>query len=233
MRFWNLTQLESERGYGTPASWTAAKGHEDVVCPITRLHNMRRSWVEGELRVIYESSKVPDVIWPSLHDTFLVQDHVLERMQGEGLTGFTVRPAAEVTMPKLPGPPPRLWEVMITGWGGEAGDASGVRMIYYCIGCGHTRYSGTAHRELLIDPDRWDGSDLFRVWPLPMFVFASERVRTVFAAAKFRGYRMVPLEKFGAEMFTPGPPPPGREVRGPDAFPDVHIARQRWSPDSG
>jgi hypothetical protein len=232
MRFWNLTYLVSQRDYGTPADWKAEKGHQDVVCPITRLHNKRRSWVEGELRVIYESSKVPDVIWPYLHDTFLVQDHVLERMQGEGLTGFTARPVAEVAMPRLSGPPPRLWEVMVTGWGGEAGDASGVGMIYYCTGCGHTRYSGVTHPEFLVDPDRWDGSDLFRVWPLPMFVFVSERVKAVFAAAKLRGYRLVPVEEFTAQGFAPGPPPPGREVRGPESFPEVHVARRQWSADS-
>jgi hypothetical protein len=39
----------------------------------------------------------------------------------------------------------------------------------------------------LIDPAAWDGSDLFIVWPLPLFRFAGERLANILREEKLPG----------------------------------------------
>ena len=36
-------------------------------------------------------------------------------------------------------------------------------------------YSDFTNPEFLIDESQWDGSDFFMVWPLPRFIFVSNR----------------------------------------------------------
>jgi hypothetical protein len=44
----------------------------------------------------------------------------------------------------------------------------------------------------LIDLAAWDGSDLFIVWPLPRFPFASERLANILREEKITGVKLIP-----------------------------------------
>ncbi|MFB3883452.1 MAG: double-CXXCG motif protein [Armatimonadota bacterium] len=229
MAFWHLTCLRSRRDYGTPTDWDADRCVEQVVCPITRQHNRVRELGRGNLRVVYASGKVPHIFWPYLSGGFLVQEGVLRRFRDAALTGFEAKPVAEVRMPRLQSAGlrvPDLWEIVVTGWGGEAADESGVRMTYYCPGCGHVRYSVPDNPAELVDETKWDGSDFFRVYPFSLYVFVTERVAQLVRKERWRGVRLVRPQdlEFPGNSLTPLPPPPGREVRGPDQFAGVHIA---------
>jgi hypothetical protein len=85
----------------------------------------------------------------------------------------------------------------------------------------------------LIDPGQWDGSDFFTIWPLPKCIFVSARVTDVIRAECYQGVKLVPADevRFGMRSETvcelgPGPPPAGRYVRGPEAYPRARI--RRW-----
>jgi hypothetical protein len=232
MRFWVFTRLAfaSKRGYGVAVEWDAEETYTEVVCPITRQHNSRDRSSRGPLHVTYPGALVPDVFWPYVPDDFfLVQGRVLQRFREEGFNGFDARPVVEARMPRVEGTGtqvPLLWEMRVTGWGGEAADESGVRMTYYCPGCGHVRYSAPDNPAALIDPTKWDGSDFFRVYPLSLYVFVTDRVARLLLRERYRGVRLVGLGdlEFPCKALTPLPPPPDRQVRGPDRFPGVHIA---------
>jgi hypothetical protein len=93
----------------------------------------------------------------------------------EGFTGFEVKPV-KARFKRGSGSPPQLWELVVTGWAGLANPESGIRRTRICEACKSVKYSGLEHPELLIDEAQRDGSDFFMVWPLPLFVFITQRV---------------------------------------------------------
>jgi hypothetical protein len=117
--------------------------------------------------------------------------------------------------------------VVVTGWAGEATRESGITMLEHCEACGHTTYSDCTCPKRLIDLSLWDGSDFFIVWPLPKFVFVTDKVAELVRREEYSGVRLLRVGDlaFGGTGFTPGPPPPGRVVRGPEAFPGVEVTR--------
>jgi hypothetical protein len=216
------------------AEWDPSVDLEQVQCPITSDHRRGGKRI-GPLRVILPSVQIGDFVTTWLSD-WIIQDRVLTRFGEAGFTGFSVQPV-EVTKVRLrrkggksaKGLPP-LWELQVTGWAGEAPPKTGIRMSYHCEGCQHTHYTACRHPEHLIDPAQWDGSDFSIVWPLPKFVFVTERVADVIRQEGYTGVRLVRPADMGicnGNGFSPGPPPPGRTVRGPEAFPRVRIRRFR------
>jgi len=101
----------------------------------------------------------------------------LHLFQEEQLTGFSTR-SAKGRIAKT-GLPVALTELLVTGWGGMAPEASGIREVYRCQACGHLRYSGLEEPRCLLDVNNWDGSDFFMIWPLSRFRFVTGRVAEV------------------------------------------------------
>jgi hypothetical protein len=87
-----------------------------------------------------------------------------------------------------------------------AATASGVKLTESCNGCGLLRYS-IGDCSKVIDPERWDGSDLFTVWPMPLFTFLSDRAAKLLREARFSGIRIASLDELKsleAHSFSPG-----------------------------
>jgi len=121
----------------------------------------------------------------------LIQDHVLQFFRTQGFTGYEVKPVKASFTKKSDQQPPKLWEVVVTGWGGIAPEESGVKLTYVCEGCGYCKYTGYSHPEKLIDEKQWDGSDFFMVWPMPNFIFVSDRVATAIDQEGFSGVQLI------------------------------------------
>jgi len=89
-----------------------------------------------------------------------------------------------------------------------ADERSGIREINRCTGCGYIRYSGISDPTHIIDSASWDGSDIFMVWPMPLFRFVTERFVEVVTNSGFTGVSFVqafPAPKRGVPGgFTPG-----------------------------
>jgi hypothetical protein len=94
--------------------------------------------------------------------------------------------------------PPKLFEFVVTGWGGWAAPAAGVSLVESCPACGDKIYK-IAEPSRLIDPAAWDGSDLFIVWPLPGYRFASDRLANILRQEKVSGVELAPAPKLPAE----------------------------------
>jgi hypothetical protein len=130
----------------------------------------------SNLDLIIPCDPVPDVIFTWMSEC-VVRDRVLEVFRDEHITGFSTRPA-EGRSAKT-GSPIRLAELLVTGWGGIAPEACGIREVARCRECGHLRYSGLEKPRELIDITNWDGSDFFMIWPLPRYRFVTSRVAEI------------------------------------------------------
>jgi hypothetical protein len=122
----------------------------------------------------------------------LISRKVLQLFVEQRVTGFEAKPI-KVLLPEdieLP-PPPDVYQLVVTGWGGLAASAAGVSLMHSCSTCGLRQYS-IAEPSQLIDAAAWDGSDLFFVWPLPKYLFASDRLADLLRREKVSGLKFVP-----------------------------------------
>jgi uncharacterized protein CXXCG len=184
-KFWHPYHSDN---YDKHAEWADEMDEETwelVVCPANKGHQ-RGGKRLMDLSVVLPGKDVEDFVWTWYGD-FLIQDHVLSFLKEQRFTGFEVKPVRARFKKKSVEPPPKLWELVVTGWGGMAPPESGIEMTYHCEACGLTRYSGLSNPDNLIDERRWDGSDFFIVWPLPGFIFVTDRVANAIKDKGFSG----------------------------------------------
>src|SRR6266513_6331748 len=186
-RFWNLRAPDMDEEFRV--DWEVGKVDlQQVACPINAKHR-RGGRRTKNLRVVLGSIEVFDVMWTWVNEC-LIQQHVLDAFEQQGFSGFQVKPV-EARF-KRPGAdkPPRLWEFVVTGWAGFASPESGMRLdeTRSCLHCGSLHYTRPTDYSRLIDETKWDGSDFFMVWPLPKYIFVTDRVREF---AQTNGFRLV------------------------------------------
>lgn len=201
--FWNLRSPESCRNL---AEWNSDEIElEGVICPKEPGHQ-RGGKRLSDLSILLPGKKTDDFVW-TWYSECLIQEHVLRFFQENKVTGFDVKPAKARYKRKSEFGPSVLWELIVTGWAGIASEESGIHLTKKCDHCGMLRYSGATDSSKVIIPEQWDGSDIFMVWPMPAFVFISERFKDLLKQSKFKGFRLVPVEKLklGTSMgFGPG-----------------------------
>jgi len=155
---------------------------QKIRCPIKPGHSRARR--SSHLDMVVPCDPPPDVIFTWMSEC-LIQDRVRRIFESEGLKGFSALRAKAVV--KKTGAAISVHELAVTGWGGIAPTASGIREVERCPGCGLLAYSALEAPEKLIDPGNWDGSDFFMIWPLPKFHFVTERVVEVCQLYKITG----------------------------------------------
>lgn len=197
-RFWRLTH---PRPATRLAEWGEDMGYEEgSICPYDGGHRDPAKRVPS-LSVVLPGKVTEDVVWTWFSECMLT-DRVLELFRNEALTGFEVRPV-KAAFKRSQQPVPRLWELVITGWAGIAPPESGITLLWKC-GCGHKKYSGLSNPESLICPSQWDGSDFFMVWPLPKYIFISDRVAQVVRENSITGVVLARPDEIEAKGFTVG-----------------------------
>ena len=181
-QFWSLESPKSTRRL---ASWAEDMDYEStVICPINDGHQ-RAGKRMAILSIALPRYPIQDFVW-TWGSTCLLRDSALEVFKNNGFTGFEVkRVKAKFKRPN--GEPPRLWELVVTGWAGVAPPESGIRLVESCAACGDLEYSAWTSPDMLINSSQWDGSDFFMVWPLPVHIFVTERVTQVIRDNKFSG----------------------------------------------
>jgi hypothetical protein len=178
--------------------------YERIICPADPRHQRAGRRIGG-LSVIVRPSALRDFTWTWFSD-ILISPKVLKLFRGHRVTGFEAVPAKASYPKRIKARPPELFELVVTGWAGWGAQAAGVSLASSCPGCGRHHYI-IREPKWLIDPAAWDGSDLFIVWPLPKFPFASSRLAAILRQEKISGVelipsRQIPLEK--GEEVSPG-----------------------------
>jgi hypothetical protein len=190
--YWLLGPPESERRL---ARW--AKGEVDLStrnCPVNPAHT-RVGDRSPQLSVVLPTPPAQQLVW-TWHAELLIQEMVATMLLEEGFGTFELR-NAKARFPCGISEAPTFSEFIVKGWGGIARPESGIELTEHCEQCGRTKYSGLTHPERLMDPVQWDGSDIFIVWPLPKFIFITDRVRQFLLASKLKDMMITPIEKLG------------------------------------
>jgi len=170
-----------------------------VVCPVVPGHR-RRGPRKGALSVLLPPAAQLDFVWTWFSDC-LVTSKVVDCLQKSGLRGFEVR-QAKVRLKDHAGEAPSLWELVVTGWAGIAPSDSGIRLEESCPACGNLTYTNLRDPRRLFDPNQWDGSDCFMIWPLPRYIFVSSKVFDVVRNAGFTGARFRDLQSMKPDEFS-------------------------------
>jgi hypothetical protein len=147
----------------------------------------------GNLAIKITPSGVKDFTWSWMGD-ILVSQHVLDLFAKHRVTGFETRSAEVIYPDSAKVQPPELFDLVVTGWGRLAAPEAGMKIVKSCPDCGDKTYT-IADRSRLIDSDAWDGSDLFVVWPLPRFRFASDRLANLLRQEKVSGLKLIPASE--------------------------------------
>src|SRR5580692_7188253 len=190
MKFWLLEPDNTETMPATTSEY------ERVTCAAG--HTRPRHPKIGNLAVSLPTTRpLSDFEWTWLSD-ILISEHALRVLERHKVTGFEVRPvAARYAVPSIGDPPP-LFELAVTGWGGMAAQAAGVKVTEACPACRFRQYT-IADPKRLIDPMAWDGSDLFMVWPLPRYRFGSDRLADILRRERISGVKLLPPTQISLE----------------------------------
>jgi len=192
--FWYLEGPTQDRQLGT---WASEVELDQVICPLVQDHK-RAGRRLTKLSIVLPSKVTKDFVW-TWNGDLLITERCLTTLRNAHVTGFEVRGAKATYEQSVDGTPPKLYELVVTGWAGLPAPEAGLSLIKSCAGCGILRYS-IADPARLIDASTWDGSDILMVWPLPLFRFASDRAAEVIRREKLTGAKLlpaieVPLEK--------------------------------------
>lgn len=150
--------------------------------------------------MILDPAVVRDFTW-TWHNDILISPKVLGLFKRYRVTGF------EIDKPRVSYPegiksrPPDLFEVVVTGCAGWGAPAAGVALAWSCPVCGAKDYV-IAEPSRLINAASWDGGDLFVVWPLPKFPFASNRLAIILRREKISGVQLTPARKIPVKRET-------------------------------
>lgn len=127
-------------------------------------------------------TRIGDAVWCMSH--LLINDRFLSVLDGANVIGFNTIPVTLETM--------SYHLVVPTGWGGLA--SAKAKLLRTTVGKYnvHVRYQPRAHPEELIDLERWDGSDIFIVWPMGNALFVTERIKNLIEDAQLTGVICVP-----------------------------------------
>lgn len=180
--YYYIESIYSDRFYGDGNE--SYSNREHTPCTITRKH-LDGSHRVGQLNLqMHHNDRREWIIW-SMAGTVIRQD-MLKEFDKEKFSGFRTEPA---TVRFRDGTISQDYrEFIITGWAGIARPESGVKIRQDCPGCHWKTYTAIKDPEKLIDWSQWSGEDFFVVWPLPLFMFVTERVANWFKAKKSRRY---------------------------------------------
>ena len=187
------------------AQETLETEYETIICPADPLHRHGGRRLSA-LCVEVDPSHIRDFTWTWGNDV-LVTPRVLNLFERNHVTGFEAKPIKISYSKPLRTRPPDLFELAFTGWGGFAAPSAGVSLSNACPACGHNIYR-IAEPSRLIDPTAWDGSDLFIVWPLPGYRFASDRLVDILRQEKVSGVKALPASTISMRRggtASPGP----------------------------
>jgi hypothetical protein len=193
--FWELQPPDDQRLGGE----IDGRKYTRVYCASNEGHRGAERSI-GNLAIEISPSGVKDFTWTWMSD-ILISQRVLDLFATHHVTGFETRPV-EVHYPKgAKVEPPDLFDLVVTGWGGLAAAAAGVKVAEYCRDCGRKIFS-IAEPSHLIDAGAWDGSDLFIVWPLPRYRFASDRLANILRREKVTGLKLIHASDIRTERGT-------------------------------
>jgi len=200
--FWHLDEPDRR---SRCADWDDGMDLEQILCPVNPGHQ-RGGKRTTDLKIVLLGSHVEDFVWTN---ECVIQDRVLQLFRENGVTGFEAKPV-KARFARSSEAPSVLWELVVTGWAGVASPESGIMLDKEksCPVCGCLHYTSSTDYSKLINLEQWDMSDIFMVWPLPRYIFITDRVRKLIESEGLTGCSFIapkdlPHSRYGSG-FSPG-----------------------------
>jgi hypothetical protein len=182
--------MTSSHGFGSRGTWNASVDFESVGCSSFPDHQRAGSRI-GSLSVDFkESFEEEDFLW-TWYSECLLKTKIANRLSVAGLTGFEIKVAKVTSHSRVVSE--MYSEFALIGWGGVASKDSGVKITQTCPTCGMLTYSGVSNWRKLVDWGEWDGSDFFMIWPLPRYIFVTNRAVQTMKQMNLSGVSFKPL----------------------------------------
>ncbi len=171
-----ISILKSSGNLSLLGTWNSSVSLTSITCNLNPGHQRVGPRV-GQLSVELNKKVMKNQIAWTWYSNCLVSQNSLEVFRNASLTGFDIQ-SVEITQ-KGSIVDHSFSELLVTGWGGVAPEACGVKLLESCPACGLLRYSAVTDWNHLIDLDAWDGSSIFMVWPLPKYIFLTEKAAEI------------------------------------------------------
>jgi|ERR1700722_633255 len=199
-RFYNLARLDYS-DYATASYEGTFK--KNPPCPNCKNQGFQR-WERISPLVIEwqpDSDLIGDFTWPSGLGELVVTDRVKQCLELQSVTGVDFGPVKMIQNPKLKKPTrmssrtkkriwlpyegPPLWDMLTCSWCNLDMIASKRTITYECSICHRQEYSYTPDTPLVVNPDTWDGSEVFRIREMGRLVFVLGRVKSIIEKNSF------------------------------------------------
>src|ERR1700692_1403501 len=106
------------------SSWSS----EPIICAADPGH--RRGGSRRPVTVTISTWPSDDFVW-TWNSDILISERVLQVFAQDRITGFETKPIEVRWSRPTTNPPPKLFELVVTGWGGMASPESGLRIVKY------------------------------------------------------------------------------------------------------
>jgi hypothetical protein len=198
--------LESTTRFDEKLEYSSAVQMDMSLCPLNAgmpsQHAMRQKW-RRPLKIIGAVQRMTDFEW-TVHRDVLVEKDIVEQLAV--FSGAEFKPVELYTTTESP-IGRQVFELKVIGWGGMAPPQSGIRIMKECPHCKRRVFSGLTNPNHLFSPEAWDGSDFFIIWPMPKYVFVTQKVANFINKSEYSGVRVKPLDKMPKSVsgkYSPG-----------------------------
>jgi hypothetical protein len=192
-KFWKLGI--SNMGNRSTVTFDDAVSYKpEITCELDPSHNR---FIKRPLYTMAILTRKPqsmeDILWGS-YSTKMLTNKALQALNEGCITGFTyVTISARYHKKKEQIDYPPIHRINITGWGGVCPEESGCKLIDRCK-CGMMTFSRVEDCSKEFDISQWDGSDMFRVWPIGSTI-VTNKVYDIVNANKLKGFKFKEPEK--------------------------------------
>lgn len=184
-QFFVLTP-SSERDENVAVTDPNQRAWDTISCSLYGTVESRRV---GPLRIV-EVPSITGAIWTWYSD-LLLNDRAKALVECcvSGCTFYQAELSEAVARRIQP-----LWELRTTGFAGFA--AGAIEVTSRCAECGIYSYAVHSPFSQLVDLRKWDGSDVFTIWPFPRLQICTEKAAAIFRADEMNGIAAIPIDEF-------------------------------------
>ncbi len=162
---------------------------ESVYCPKYKGHQRAKRPPSVPLRLIIPNNNY-DLI-TTWYSDWLINVRVANLLKEHNITGYKL---ADIVIrdDKRRGDNfnKNLFELVVTGSGGNIHPSSGHQVISVCEYCGHVKFKAFDHGIIVNEKD-WDGLDIFTVKEYPKFILVTPKVKKLFEDNHVTGCQFV------------------------------------------
>ncbi len=174
---------------------------EGIVCPVYPGHQRAGNRIGGlEIELPDEGKR--DFYW-TFFSELVITDRLANLFKENNITGFELKPVKVVNKKTTL----KYWEFLPTGKGGQS---ENYRLSYECEFCGQKYYKDvdeppeekfTSVKRVLVNPDQWDGSDVFTVIGLIRHILITEKVKELIISNGIKGAIITPAEHLDEQIY--------------------------------